>query len=180
MEEHPIEGLMLTVMDSIRDMIDVNTIIGEPMQIQEDITIIPISKVGFGFVAGGSEFKGESIEDYNKKEDEERISYKNPFGGASGAGISIKPVAFLIVQGDSVKLLPVEHNCTIDRILDYIPDMCKKAEKMLDKMMNKKQEKEEIKVQKPKIKKVDIDYKYDYTEPKTNDIKTTEEESEDE
>ena len=170
MEEHPIEGLMLTVMDSIRDMIDVNTIIGEPMQIQQDVTIIPISKVGFGFVAGGSEFKGESIEDYNKKEDEEKISYKNPFGGASGAGISIKPVAFLIVQGENVKLLPVEHNCTIDRILDYLPDMCKKAEKMLEKMMTKNQEKDET-----KIKKVDIDYKYEYTEPKNSNVKTTEE-----
>ena len=73
MEEHPIEGLMLTAMDSIRDMIDVNTIIGEPMQIQEGISIIPISKVYFGFAAGGSEFKGESIEDYKKKEDEENI-----------------------------------------------------------------------------------------------------------
>jgi len=85
MEEHPIESLMLTAMDSIRDMIDVNTIIGEPIQLQKDISIIPISKVCFGFVAGGSEFKGESIEDYNRKDDEEKITYRNPFGGGSGA-----------------------------------------------------------------------------------------------
>lgn len=80
MEEHPIEGLMITAMDSIRDMIDVNTIIGETIQIHENVSIIPISKVCFGFAAGGSEFKGESIEDYNKKDDEENISYRNPFG----------------------------------------------------------------------------------------------------
>lgn len=60
MEERSIEGLMLTAMDSIRDMIDVNTIIGEPMKIQENITVIPISKVGFGFAAGGSEFNRSS------------------------------------------------------------------------------------------------------------------------
>ena len=162
MEEHPIEGLMLTAMDSIRDMIDVNTIIGEPMQIKENVSIIPISKVCFGFAAGGSEFKGESIEDYKKKENEENISYRNPFGGGSGAGVSIKPVAFLIVQGNNVKLLPVEHNCTIDRILDYMPELCEKAEKMMEKMMNKKEEKEEINIQKPKIQKVDMSYKYDY------------------
>lgn len=85
MEEHPIEGLMITAMDSIRDMVDVNTIIGEPIELPNDINIIPISKVSFGFAAGGSEFKGESIEDYNRKEDEENISYRNPFGGGSGA-----------------------------------------------------------------------------------------------
>lgn len=162
MEENPIEGLMLTAMDSIRDMIDVNTIIGEPMQIQENISIIPISKVGFGFAAGGSEFTGESIEDYKKKDDEENISYRNPFGGGSGAGVSIKPVAFLIINGENIKLLPVEHNCTIDRILDYMPEICQKAEKMIEKMMNKQKENEEINIQKPKIKKVDMSYKYDY------------------
>lgn len=140
MDEHPIEGLMEAAMDSIRDMIDVNTIIGEAIEIQEDVSIIPISKVCFGFAAGGSEFKGESIEGYNKREDEENISYRNPFGGGSGAGVSIKPVAFLVVQGQTVKLLPVEHNCTIDRILDYMPELCEKAEKMIEKIMNKKLE----------------------------------------
>jgi len=166
MEEHPIEGLMLTAMDSIRDMIDVNTIIGEPMQIQENVSIIPISKVCFGFAAGGSEFKGESIEDYKRKEDEENITYRNPFGGGSGAGVSIKPVAFLIIQGEKVKLLPVEHSCTIDKILDYMPELCEKAEKMIDKMMNKGEEKEEIKIQKPNIKKVEMNYNFDYNAEK--------------
>ena len=67
MTEHPIEGLMLTAMNSIKDMIDVDTIIGEPIQTSNDITIIPISKVSFGFAAGGSEFKGETINEYKNK-----------------------------------------------------------------------------------------------------------------
>lgn len=168
MEEHPIEGLMLAAMDSIRDMIEVDTIIGDTIQVQENVNIIPISKVSFGFAAGGSEFKGESIEDYKRREDEENISYRNPFGGGSGAGVSIKPVAFLVVQGENVKLLPVEHNCTIDRIIDYMPELCEKAEKLTDKLIKKDENKEEVKIQKPKIKKVGIDYKYDYKQPEEN------------
>lgn len=168
MEEHPIEGLMLAAMDSIRDMIEVDTIIGDTIQVQENVNIIPISKVSFGFAAGGSEFKGESIEDYKRREDEENISYRNPFGGGSGAGVSIKPVAFLVAQGENVKLLPVEHNCTIDRIIDYMPELCEKAEKLMDKLIKKDENKEEVKIQKPKIKKVGIDYKYDYKQPEEN------------
>lgn len=168
MEEHPIEGLMLAAMDSIRDMIEVDTIIGDTIQVQENVNIIPISKVSFGFAAGGSEFKGESIEDYKRREDEENISYRNPFGGGSGAGVSIKPVAFLVVQGENVKLLPVEHNCTIDRIIDYMPELCEKAEKLMDKLIKKDENKEEVKIKKPKIKKVGIDYKYDYKQPEEN------------
>ena len=168
MEEHPIEGLMLAAMDSIRDMIEVDTIIGDTIQVQENVNIIPISKVSFGFAAGGSEFKGESIEDYKRREDEENISYRNPFGGGSGAGVSIKPVAFLVVQGENVKLLPVEHNCTIDRIIDYMPELCEKAEKLMDKLIKKDENKVEVKIQNPKIKKVGIDYKYDYKQPEEN------------
>ena len=70
MSEHPIEGLMLTAMNSIKDMVDVNTIIGEPIQASNNTVIIPISKVSFGFAAGGSEFKGETIDEYNKKDKE--------------------------------------------------------------------------------------------------------------
>ena len=166
MSEHPIEGLMLTAMNSIQDMVDVNTIIGEPIETSNNMVIIPISKVGFGFAAGGSEFKGESIEDYNKREDEENISYRNPFGGGSGAGVTIKAVAFLIIQGGTVKLLPVEHNCTIDRVLDYVPELWEKTKKIINKIMNKKENTEEIKIKSPKIRKTGTNYKYDYEEQK--------------
>ena len=153
MMEHPIEGLMATTMDSIRDMIDVNTIIGEAIQINESVSIIPISKVCFGFASGGSEFKGESIEGYKKIEDEENISYRNPFGGGSGAGVSIKPVAFLVVQENKVKLLPIEHNCTIDKLLDYMPELCEKAEKMKQEITPQKETEKETKKKKEKKEK---------------------------
>ena len=84
MKEHPIEGLMLTAMESIRSMIDVNTIVGEPMEIDDNITIIPISKVGFGLAAGGSEFKDETVQGYVRKQNsEEEIQYRLPFGGGA-------------------------------------------------------------------------------------------------
>ena len=85
MSEHPIEGLMITAMNSIQDMIDVNTIIGEPIETSNNIVIIPISKVSFGFAAGGIEFKGETIDEYTKRDKEEEIQYRLPFGGGSGA-----------------------------------------------------------------------------------------------
>ena len=91
MSEHPIEGLMLTAMNSIQDMVDVNTIIGEPIETSNNIVIIPISKVSFGFAAGGSEFSGETVDEYSKKEKEEEIQYRLPFGGGSGARCYNKP-----------------------------------------------------------------------------------------
>ena len=142
--EHPIEGLMVTAMNSIQDMVDVNTIIGEPIETSNNVIIIPISKVGFGFAAGGSEFKGETIDEYSKKEKEEQVQYRLPFGGGAGAGVSISPVAFLVVQPNNVKLLPISHSSAIDRLLDYVPDLMEKTNNYLNKtMQNKKEEKKE-------------------------------------
>ena len=144
MSEHPIEGLMLTAMNSIQDMVDVNTIIGEPIETSNNMVIIPISKVGFGFAAGGSEFKGETLDEYTKKEKEEQVQYRLPFGGGSGAGVSISPVAFLVVSPNNVKLLPVNHSSAIDRLIDYVPDLMEKVNCYLNKtMQNKKEEKKE-------------------------------------
>ena len=144
MSEHPIEGLMLTAMNSIQDMIDVNTIIGEPIETSNNMVIIPISKVGFGFAAGGSEFKGETLDEYTKKEKEEQVQYRLPFGGGSGAGVSISPIAFLVVSPNNVKLLPVNHSLAVDRLIDYVPDLMEKVNCYLNKtMQNKKEEKKE-------------------------------------
>ena len=132
MSNHPIEGLMLTAMNSIEDMIDVNTIIGEPIETNNGIVIIPISKVSFGFAAGGSEFKGETVDEYKKKDKDESIQYRLPFGGGSGAGVSINPISFLVVQQDKVKLLPVNHTSCVDKILDYIPEVIDKVEGMMN------------------------------------------------
>ena len=140
MSEHPIEGLMLTAMNSIKDMIDVNTIIGDPIQAANNIVVIPISKVSFGFTAGGSEFKGETVNQYKKQERDEQIEYRLPFGGGAGAGISLLPVAFLVIQGEMVKLLPVNHSTSLDKILDYIPDLFEKASCMINKSISNKKE----------------------------------------
>ena len=140
MADHPIEGLMLTAMNSIKEMIDVNTIIGEPIQASNNIVVIPISKVSFGFAAGGSEFKGETINAYRKQDKDEQIQYKLPFGGGAGAGVSLSPTAFLVIQGDLVKLLPVNHTTSIDKLLDYIPDLFEKVNSMMNKSMKNKKE----------------------------------------
>lgn len=129
-------------MNSIQEMIDVNTIIGEPIETNNGIVIIPISKVGFGFAAGGSEFKGETVDEYTKREKEEEIQYRLPFGGGSGAGVSINPVAFLIVQEEGVKLIPVSHSSALDKLLDYVPDLMEKVSRLINKKSEiKEQEK---------------------------------------
>lgn len=147
MSEHPIENLMTTAMNSIKDMVDVNTIVGEPIQTSNNMVIIPISKVGFGFAAGGSEFRGETINEYTKKDKEEAIAYKLPFGGGAGAGVSISPIAFLVVSSNNVKLLPVDHNSCLDRLIDYVPDLIDKCNNILNKQI---QDKKEEKIEKIK------------------------------
>ncbi|MBR1653612.1 MAG: GerW family sporulation protein [Clostridia bacterium] len=156
MKDHPIEGLMLTAMESIRSMIDVNTIIGEPMEINDEITIIPISKVGFGLAAGGSEFKDETPEAYFRKQNsEEEIQYRLPFGGGAGVGASISPVAFIVIQSNTVKLMPVEHNNGIDKLLDYMPDLFDKVNKVMEKKIDSKEKQAERIINKMKIRNDD-------------------------
>ncbi len=145
MSEHPIEGLMITAMNSIQDMVDVNTIIGEPIETSNNIVIIPISKVSFGFAAGGSEFKGETIDEYTKKDKEEAIQYRLPFGGGSGAGVTINPIAFLVIQANNVKLMPVNHASSLDKLLDYVPDLIEKTNNIMNRcMQNRKEETNKI------------------------------------
>ena len=99
MGEHPIEGLMHTAMNSLKDMIDVNTIVGDPIQASNNTAIIPISKVSFGFASGGSEFKGETIDEYSKKDKDEEIQYRLPFGGGAGARSFCKSCCFFGCAG---------------------------------------------------------------------------------
>ena len=177
MNEHPIEGLMSATMDSIQDMIDVNTIIGDPIETSNNVVIIPISKVSFGFAAGGSEFSEETIDEYTRKDkDEEEIKYKLPFGGGAGAGVSINPIAFIIVQEKNVKLLPVNHSSTIDRLLDYVPDLFEKIGKKINKNNIIKNEideiikKEEKHKEEGKSKKKDKEeYEVEYQEDELDD-----------
>ena len=98
-KNHPIGDLMSTTMQKIREMVDVNTIIGTPIRTDDGITLIPVSKLSFGFASGGSDFVTK-----NQKPEAD-----NAFGGGGGAGVNISPVAFLIVKGDTVKLLRQYH-----------------------------------------------------------------------
>ena len=177
MSEHPIEGLMKTAMNSIQDMVDVNTIIGEPIETSNGMVIIPISKVCFGFAAGGSEFSGETIDEYKKKDKEEEVQYRLPFGGGSGAGVSINPVAFVVVTMDSIKVMPIEHTSAIDKLMDYVPDLMQKANNIVNRTIDSKIQSNSIensdkdqdsKVKttqnkKEKVKRPEIEIEYDET-----------------
>jgi sporulation protein YtfJ len=180
MREHPIENLMSGAMTNIKDMIDVNTIIGDPIETNNNIVIIPISKVSFGFAAGGSEFNEETIEEYKKREKDEEIQYKLPFGGGSGAGVSINPVAFLVVQEENVKLLPINHSSAIDKLLDYVPDLFERINEFMNRKVKEKycQKIKEViepenlnnnSKQNNKGKKQDYTYKFEYDETEEDD-----------
>lgn len=132
-KNHPISDLMSTTMQKIREMVDVNTIVGQPITTPEGITLIPISKLSFGFASGGSDFVSK-----NHKPGED-----NTFGGGSGAGVNISPVAFLIVKGDSVRLLPVDPPAatTVDRVIEMVPEVVDKVTDFLEK---KKEDKEQF------------------------------------
>lgn len=172
-EQHPIEGLMVTAMNSIQDMIDVNTIIGEPIETSNNIVIIPISKVSFGFAAGGSEFKGETVDEYTKKDKEEAIQYRLPFGGGSGAGVTINPIAFLVIQPNNVKLMPVNHSSSLDKLLDYMPDLMEKANNMMNKCVQTKKEQTQ-KIIKEMQKKQQKNNKNEDQTTKEKELKTVE------
>lgn len=127
MKEHPISDLMTTAMHSIKDMVDVNTIVGDAVQTGEGTVIIPISKVSFGFAAGGGEYYFQNPDEKEKYSREDAASPTEfPFAGGSGAGISIQPVAFMVVGKDQVKLLPVNVNSSFEKMLDLVPEVMNK------------------------------------------------------
>lgn len=113
MENHPIEGLMKSTLENLKDMIDVNTIVGDTIEGKDGTMIIPISSVSLGFASGGSEIPKSNNSTDNKF----------PFGGGSGSGITLKPVAFLVIKNDYIRLLPVDQKNTYDKIVDGIPQI---------------------------------------------------------
>ena len=111
MSEHPIKSLMTTAMESIKEMVDVNTIVGDAVQAPDGTVIIPVSRVTFGFAAGGGEYNSSCAADKNKEDEDGNSKASNfPFAGGSGAGVSINPVAFMVVGQQQIKLLPVNLN----------------------------------------------------------------------
>lgn len=113
MENHPIDSLLKNTMENLRDMIDVNTIVGDPIESSDGTLILPISRVSVGFATGGGEY---GTSNYNNTE-----AY--PFSGGTGAGISLKPVAFLVIKGDKIRLLPLDSDNTIDKVVDTVPQL---------------------------------------------------------
>ncbi|MBQ6540006.1 MAG: GerW family sporulation protein [Oscillospiraceae bacterium] len=118
MDNHPIGELMETTMQKIREMVDVNTIIGQPID-AAGMTLIPISKVSFGFASGGSDMQA-------KQQGQDK-----GFGGGSGAGVKIAPVAFVVVKDDNVRIMSVSPSDTpVDKLVDAVPDMIDKISGM--------------------------------------------------
>lgn len=124
-EQHPIEGLMKTAMESIKEMVDVNTVVGDPVEAPDGTVIIPISRVACGFAAGGGEF--EISAGAGGKEGEAQMP---AFGGGSGAGVSVKPIGFLVVGNGQVRLLPVDGNAIYDRLIDLAPQVIAQIQSM--------------------------------------------------
>lgn len=133
MSEHPIQGLMKTAMESIKDMVDVNTIVGDAVQAPDGTVIIPISKVSFGFAAGGGEYSACCLGNEEDKATEATGHF--PFAGGSGAGVSINPMAFMVVSKDNIRLMPVSSHSAADKAMDLVPEIIQKASELLKKKL---------------------------------------------
>ena len=131
-EQHPIQGLMYSSMQSIKDMIDVNTIVGDAIETQDGTTVVPISKVSFGFGVGGSNLAEKSGRD-------SKSSDNGMFGGGSGAGVSITPVAFMVVGNGQIRLMHITNESnTIDKLIDAVPAAIDKITENVKKFKSKK------------------------------------------
>ena len=127
-QKHPINDLLGTTMEKIRTMVDANTIIGQPIQ-AEGVTLIPVSKLSFGFASGGSDFTTKN----------QKPAASNTFGGGTGAGAKLEPLAFLVVKGDSVRLLSVAPPpaTTVDRVIEMVPEVMDKVTGFIEKQQEK-------------------------------------------
>ncbi|MDK2919105.1 MAG: hypothetical protein PWQ37_1838 [Candidatus Petromonas sp.] len=133
---HPIEALMKTTMESLKDMVDVNTIVGDAVETPDGTTIIPISRVSFGFASGGGEYKEKS-----SGSEEYEDGQKFPFAGGTGAGVSVQPVAFMIVGKNNMKLLSVDQNANMfENLVALTSKLIDKASKSGDKKSKRKSE----------------------------------------
>jgi len=111
---HPIQGLMQTAMQSLQGMVDVNTVVGDAVETKDGTVIVPVSQVSFGFAAGGGEYGSA-----RRAGTDAAI----PFGGGSGAGVSVRPMGFLVVHQGSVRLLPVDQRASLERLFDLAPEI---------------------------------------------------------
>ena len=126
-----LSNMIENTLSKVRDMISVNDVVGDPIVTADGVTIIPISKVSVGFGGGGSDFVSKNP---NKQE--------NPFGGGVGGGVKVTPIAFIVIKGDSVRMLPVATpaNTTPDRIVEMVPDVLDKISNFIESHTDKKAE----------------------------------------
>ena len=126
-----LSNMIENTLSKIKDMISVNDVVGTPITTPEGVTIIPISKVSVGFGGGGSDFVSKNV---NKQE--------NPCGGGVGGGVNVTPVAFIIIKGDSVRMMPVAApaNTTADRVVELVPDVLDKISNFVESHTEKKGE----------------------------------------
>ncbi|WP_110114115.1 GerW family sporulation protein [Bacillus sp. CGMCC 1.16541] len=134
MAEHPIKGLMSTAMENLKEMIDVNTIIGDPVETPDGSVILTVSKVGFGFAAGGSEFHVDGQKSSHSPDEQHQSGPKLPFGGGSGGGVSITPIAFLIVNSTGIKMLHLNESTHLyEKILETAPQAVERLQQLFKK-----------------------------------------------
>ncbi|MFM9279018.1 GerW family sporulation protein [Paenibacillus jiagnxiensis] len=130
MSDHPIQGLMQTAMENIKGMVDVNTIVGEAVETPDGTVILPISRVGFGFAAGGSDFN--VMDDVADHSGTSGVKAGHPFGGGSGGGVSIQPIAFLVVGRQGVQIVPLDNQTHLfEKIIDSTPQLIDKIQTMM-------------------------------------------------
>ena len=117
---HPINEVLQTTMSKVKEMVDANTVVGQPIVTQDGVTLIPVSRLSFGFATGGSDFG--------------KVQPRS-FGGGAGAGVNVTPMAFLIVKDGAVRMLPVAPppGDTISRVVDLVPDMFERVTGYIDK-----------------------------------------------
>lgn len=136
MSQHPIEGLMKTTMESLKEMVDVNTIVGDPVETIDGTVIIPISRISLGFASGGGEYQGGGGED-------EKNNGKMPFAGGTGAGVSVQPVAFMVVGKEHIKLLPTNNTGSVERLIELAPQLIQEIQTSLKRRRTNGKEREE-------------------------------------
>ncbi len=135
MDKHPINDLMGTVMEKLRNMADTSTVIGESIVTPDGITIIPVSRVSMGFASGGSDFTGK-----HQKEGQ-----ASPFGGGTGGSVKVEPIAFVVIKAGQVRVMTIEPpaSTTVDRVIDSAPEIVDKISAMIDKKKAEKAATEE-------------------------------------
>ncbi|HOF94893.1 MAG TPA: GerW family sporulation protein [Clostridia bacterium] len=126
---HPIENIMKTTMEQLKEMVDVNTIIGDPIMTGSDTVIVPVSRLCLGFLSGGGEYglKGGAVQG---AEAVARDS-SHPFAGTSVAGMNLTPMAFLAINAGVVHVLPANYSCTLDRIIQMVPESLRELDRII-------------------------------------------------